>query len=275
MRARNIKPGFLKNEDLAECEPLARLLFAGLWMRADREGRMQDRPKQIKADLLPYDDCDGESLIAQLEKHGFVIRYEVDSVKYLQVTKFLEHQNPHVKEQPSRIPAPEKPSACIVQEPDKPGTCPEVAGLDSLIPGFLEPPKAPAPSGADKQRKPRSGKRTISQIRAALGPERIVWWENFWRVYPIQEGTNPAMDAFERLVKDHDTAVLVWKGAKRYADKIATERISDPTVKPKWAQGWLNEERWVDSGATNGTAPAQKSMYTKDSIPDDEKADYE
>ena len=37
-RSRNIKPGFFKNEHLAECQPLARLLFIGLWTLADREG---------------------------------------------------------------------------------------------------------------------------------------------------------------------------------------------------------------------------------------------
>ena len=116
-------------------------------------------------------------------------------------------------------------------------------------------PKPPAPTGAEKHSRKKSGKRTIAQIRESLGPERMVWWENFWRVYPIQEGTNPAMDAFERRVKDHDTAVLVWQGAKRYADKIAAERMSDPTVKVKWPQGWLNEERWLDSGQVNGSRP--------------------
>ena len=33
-RARNIKPGFYKNEDLAECSLTARFIFPGLWMLA-------------------------------------------------------------------------------------------------------------------------------------------------------------------------------------------------------------------------------------------------
>jgi hypothetical protein len=53
-RSRNIKPGFFLNDELAECEPLARILFAGLWCIADREGRLEDRPKRIKAEVLPY-----------------------------------------------------------------------------------------------------------------------------------------------------------------------------------------------------------------------------
>ncbi|MCX8018393.1 MAG: hypothetical protein N2690_10910, partial [Rhodocyclaceae bacterium] len=58
MRARNIKPGFYKNEDLAECSVWARLIFPGLWMMADRDGRLEDRPKRIKAELLPFDAVD-------------------------------------------------------------------------------------------------------------------------------------------------------------------------------------------------------------------------
>jgi len=106
MRARNLKPGFFKNEDLAECDPLARILFAGLWCMADREGRMEYRPKRIKAELLPYDKCKIELLLMQLSKKGFIVIYEVNGIKYLSIPKFTEHQNCHVKEVGSTIPAP-------------------------------------------------------------------------------------------------------------------------------------------------------------------------
>ena len=55
-RTRNIKPGFFRNEDLAELGAYAMLLYAGLWTIADREGRLEDRPKRIKVDVLPYFD---------------------------------------------------------------------------------------------------------------------------------------------------------------------------------------------------------------------------
>ena len=106
-RARNIKHGFFTNDRLAECEPLARLLFAGLWTIADREGRLEDRPKRIKAELLPYDDCNGDALLTQLADAGFVIRYKAGGNNYIQITNFLKHQNPHIKEATSTIPAPE------------------------------------------------------------------------------------------------------------------------------------------------------------------------
>lgn len=105
-RARNIKPGFFLNDTLAGCEPLARLLFAGLWTIADREGRLEDRPKRIKAEILPYDDCDPESLLQQLHDARFIVRYEADGERYIQVATWTKHQDPHYKERPSIIPAP-------------------------------------------------------------------------------------------------------------------------------------------------------------------------
>ena len=75
-RARNIKPGFFANDTLAECSPLARLLFAGLWTIADRAGRLEDRPKRIKAALLPYDECDINDLLDQLVDRGFIARID-------------------------------------------------------------------------------------------------------------------------------------------------------------------------------------------------------
>lgn len=118
-RARNIKPGFFTNDELAECSPYARLLFAGLWTIADREGRVEDRPKKIKALVLPFDDVDCNELLQQLNEHGFILRYEVNGESYIQVEKWSKHQNPHVKESASEIPAPELNGANIREEQDK------------------------------------------------------------------------------------------------------------------------------------------------------------
>lgn len=108
-RARNIKPGFFDNEILGELPALTRLLFVGLWCLADREGRLQDRPKRIKKELLGYDDVtadDVDNMLQQLHDNDFIQRYEVAGEKYIQVINFLKHQNPHCKEQGSVIPAP-------------------------------------------------------------------------------------------------------------------------------------------------------------------------
>lgn len=103
-RSRNIKPGFFRNEILADLEPLTRILFAGLWTIADRAGRLEDRPKRIKADVLPYDECDINSMLDALAEKSFIARYKYGTAQYIQILHFTEHQNPHKNEAESIIP---------------------------------------------------------------------------------------------------------------------------------------------------------------------------
>src|SRR5690606_1233069 len=84
-RARNIKPGFFSNDELAEVSPLGRLLFIALWTMADRAGRLEDRPKRIKVEALPYDDCDAESLLSELAERDFILRYARGDRRYIQI----------------------------------------------------------------------------------------------------------------------------------------------------------------------------------------------
>ena len=105
-RARNIKPGFFKNEVLAELPAEVRLLFIGLWTLADREGRLEDRPMRIKGELFPYESIEVGPMLTRLQAEGFLIRYEAGGCKYMQIVNFVKHQDPHYKEKASEIPAP-------------------------------------------------------------------------------------------------------------------------------------------------------------------------
>lgn len=105
-RLRTIKPGFFLDEELAECQPLARILFAGLWTIADREGRLEDRPRRIKVETLPYDECDVNALLEELAAAGFIVRYEIAGARYIAIPAWAKHQQPHYKEVASTIPAP-------------------------------------------------------------------------------------------------------------------------------------------------------------------------
>jgi len=110
-RSRNIKPAFFANENLADLDYMTRLLFIGLWCLADRDGRLEDRPRRIRGFLFPYETTEIDDNLARLDEAGFIIRYEVDGCKYIQITNFHKHQNPHCNEAKSTIPAPEGYSA--------------------------------------------------------------------------------------------------------------------------------------------------------------------
>lgn len=114
-RARNIKPGFFTNEELVDLPFSTRLLFIGLWTIADREGRLEDKPKRIKMNLFPADDIDVDQALCDLQTSGFLKRYEVGGARYIQVLAFRKHQNPHRDEKPSSIPAMDEHRASTVR----------------------------------------------------------------------------------------------------------------------------------------------------------------
>ena len=124
-RTRSIKPGFFDNEILGDLPPLTRLLFIGLWCIADREGRLEDKPRRIKKILLGYDDVDADGvdrMLQSLHDTGFIFRYTVEDKSYIQVVNFTKHQNPHIREKASEIPPPpefeEEYQESTMQAPD-------------------------------------------------------------------------------------------------------------------------------------------------------------
>lgn len=108
-RSRGIKPAIMDNDKLAELSPLCRLLFIYLWMLADKAGRLEDRPKRIAAQALPYDrDANVDEMLNGLQKEGFIARYVLGSVACIQILAFSKHQTPHVREAESQLPSIEQ-----------------------------------------------------------------------------------------------------------------------------------------------------------------------
>ena len=115
-RARNIKPSFFTNDELGDVNPLARLLFIGMWTIADFKGCFEYKPKRLKVQLLPYDDCDIEQLVNDLEKSGFISIYSVRGRKYIKAINFAKHQNPHKNEREGGSEIPDIDEADVEEE---------------------------------------------------------------------------------------------------------------------------------------------------------------
>lgn len=160
-RSRNIKPGFFKNYDLADAGSQVQLLFAGLWCLADREGRLEDKARLIKAELFPYYEFDVNGGLTQLERLKFICRYEVDDVPIIQVLNFRKHQSPHNTEKASVLPSMEFVTkennlktdgyidngvATVISPLDNDGNHP-----DSLIPDSLIHRLADSPIAEEKE----------------------------------------------------------------------------------------------------------------------------
>lgn len=258
-RARNIKPGFFKNEVLAELSCSTRLLFIGLWCLADREGRLEDRPKRIKLELLPFDDLDVVEALNELEAHGFIKRYSIGGLAIIQVVNFAKHQSPHGTEKDSELP--DENGCLTVHQRGRNGyitgsqqsansglTVKEqvsnALNPDSLIPDSLIPEHPPTPKGA----------------RVAKAPTLPKGFEAFWAAYPRKEGKLAAAKAFEKAVKvigAPDAAERLAQAAGAFAKAVAGKE-------PQYiahASRWLNAGRWEDEPLTPAD-PRQQALAT-------------
>jgi len=217
---------------------------------------LEDRPKRIRAELLPYDSCDAGVLLDQLQEHGFVLRYSRDGKQFIQVLNFNKHQNPHVKEAASSIPDPfedekapddpgittelvsDEPGASTVQAPDQPDTNPaDSLSLDSLIPDSLIP-ESVAPQ-------PPQGECVTGEV------ERDVLFASFWKLYPRKTDKAKAQKAWAKLNPDRSLFEKIMRGlgnhcASRDWIKDDGQFIPHPTT-------WLNGKRWEDEVRPAGT----------------------
>lgn len=160
VRARNVKPGLLHNEILGSADPLYTVVFVGLWMLADREGRLEDRPLRIHAQINPYRPCASTvQALDWLVQENFVLRYQFEGQSYLQVVNFSLHQQPHVREAPSKLPPPENASGIKHGVPSTraaPGKHSASTGAARLIPSSLIPDSNIKNAGARANGAPRA-----------------------------------------------------------------------------------------------------------------------
>lgn len=270
-RTRSIKPGFFDNEILGDLPALTRLLFIGLWCIADREGRLEDRPKRIKKALLGYDDVstsDVSEMLQELHNGGFVVRYAIQGEDFIQIVNFTKHQNPHVKEKGSEIPPPpeeptyrrygedyedsddddehrtstgqvsEKHQASTIQAP--PITVNRLPSTGNLPPGTVEA-REEACATAETE-KPRTAETTAKKR-----------FDLFWSAYPKKVGKKDAQKAWKNAKVNTELfdKIMTAIGRARTTDQWQRENgryIPNPST-------WINQGRWDDEikeASTNG-----------------------
>lgn len=207
MRARNIKPGFWKNEELAEIPYEARLLFIGLWGMADREGRLEDRPKRIRAEVFPFDTINIEKLLDVITLHGFILRYAAEDKRYIQIVKFEKHQHPHPHEAKSVIPRCNDMSCNVSLNPD-------VRNPDTMNPDVRNTP---------------------SRTKAVSGFEAI------WAKYPRRVGKKAAEKSYKASVKNDLDRDSIEQALKTY---LVSERVRGGFIQngSTWFNNWQD---WV------------------------------
>lgn len=86
-----------------------RVLWFGLILAVDDQGRMRGSPALVRASVFPYEDLplkEVENDLQQLEQMGFIQRYSVEEEPYLQVNGWHQMQSHAMWLGLSDLPAP-------------------------------------------------------------------------------------------------------------------------------------------------------------------------
>lgn len=227
MRSRNLKPGFFKNEDLAALPAVARLLFAGLWLASDMEGRVEDRPRRIKVEILPYDDCDVDELLWQLHEGNFIYRYQIGEERFLWLPTFHQHQNPHPRETKSVIPA-----FSIEYKLSRKGVVEQFKGSPKALPSPADSlfSESLNPSSLNPEEKLMAGKSAILAITLVS------------QFGPLIHGRHPA-----RKCSLRETGELLGRILKKHPESAqlsVMEKINENHI------AYCESEDWTKDGAS-------------------------
>ncbi len=216
-RTRYLKPDFFKDEDIATLPHQVRLFFAGLWTQADKAGRLEDRPKRLKVELFPEQKADIEGMLELLAKpkqntrRPFIVRYEIDGERYIQIMSWAKHQRPHHTEAESKIP----PAPPLTENKDKgEGECHE--SMTEL----------------------RNGERTVKNPLVDITKE----FEKIWVKYPNRIGKKAAFKHFKASVKTKKNLTDIYKALENYK---ASKRVKKGYVQngSTWFNNWQD---WVN-----------------------------
>ena len=109
MPNRIIKESICTSENIDQLSPIQEIAFYRLMVNCDDFGRMDARPRLLKARLFPLKDMDETDIVSimqALEKAELIVMYLVDGKPYLQMKTWERHQQ--VRNQKSKFPSPDE-----------------------------------------------------------------------------------------------------------------------------------------------------------------------
>jgi hypothetical protein len=178
----------------------------GLWGIANYEGVLEDRPRRIKTQVLPYDDCDIDRLLNQLIQHEFIVRRTIEAKSYIFLPTFHVHQNPHKKERDAKNSLP----AASRFEEDNPKDTGHIREF------------------------------TVSNKQANCKEE----FDVFWGEYPRKTGREEAERIWNELNPDCTQVEIIVSAVKDHS--ISEQWSQDNGRYIPNPANWLKQKRWND-----------------------------
>lgn len=237
MRIRTIKPQFWEDSKIAQHDYFTRLLFIGLWNYVDDNGVGLDDEALIAGKLFAQDFYQHPDDI-RMRIHGGLTelslstqikRYFDGKHHLLCIVNWDKHQNIN-RPSKSDYKRPEElpENVAIIEEPNL-FTADSVSTHGGLSGGIGKREEGIGNKDKDMSN-PNLTVRSYSSD-----------FETFWSEYPVKDGKKKAYEAFRKAIRKINLESLI-AAVRKYRNWL------DATgTKPKFAQGWLNDERWNDS----------------------------
>lgn len=244
-RIRSVKPEFWADEDLAELQRDARLLYIGLWNLSDEHGRLRGDPRYIKGQLFPYDEDlppkEVDVLLNALVSAKKLVRYTVDGAQYAFLPNLARHQRLDSDKVPSRLPPPAEtpdPDSSASESEKIPDESAPRAEQTTLL--YVAGSMEQGAWSMEHVDSPESARRSRADAE----------FDRFWAAYPRREAKGPARKAWDKAILRADPDRIL-AAAETYRDQ--------PGRDPKFTAHpatWLNGDRWLDERPPPGTGIA-------------------
>lgn len=263
-RIRSVHPDLHRDRTLAQTSASAERTFVRLWCHLDDDGRGEDDPDLLKADLYPrHRDMTPDAIEADLQelaKLGLIVRYRVDGVPYLacKPETWSAYQRPQ-KKQDSKLPGIDQADP----EPDPDGTATEPVRDRSAT---ATRPVAPVGEGRGEEREKEDGAAVAPHdwprvVNDGTFTDRVIAWarSNGYQRQCVSpaERTRWALD----LAGHHLGGGNRYHGAAaelvvEWVEQVADERLSLPArkhlVRLLKAEGPLLTFRAMETAVTSG-----------------------
>ena len=203
------------------------LLFAGLWVLADREGRLEYRPRWIKAQVFPYDKTKIEVYLERLEQSGFTQTYESGGKTYIQIVNWDKHQKPHHTEKESALPEP--------MEIQRFREIPVNSPLDNRS---LTSEQLDAHSPLPINNTPL----TIPHKRGSGG--ELNGFDLFWSAYPKKRNKGRAEKVWEKLKPSSGLQMKILESIEEHTQCFDWTKENGQFI--PYPEAWLNAKGWED-----------------------------
>lgn len=221
-RARNIKPSFFQNEELGELQPITRLAFIGMWTIANFKGCIEYRAKRLKVQLLPYDECNIEKIVNDLDKSGLIRVYSVDGIRYIKIINFEKHQNPHKNERDAGTDVPDFDEK----------TC-EIKGIQKIE-------KNREQDGTDPADSLLLNTDSGFPITESIKIDPLLGFDEFWSIYDKKVSRAKAEKEWSKIGIDDDLLQTIILAARNYVKSKPDKQFrKDP-------ERWLKNRCWED-----------------------------